>query len=67
MSDELALVSDYQYFDVEFGDQCFCGDTIEAGSAGSDDRCNMACMGDKTRICGGSEVLSVYQKRVQTS
>ena len=56
-----------QYFGVEFGTQCYCGNTIGSGSVQVNDGCVMACAGDETEACGGVEFLNVYQKQTQTA
>ncbi|KAI0175889.1 hypothetical protein GGR52DRAFT_334817 [Hypoxylon sp. FL1284] len=51
------------YFGVEYARECYCGDKLETGSAeapASD--CNMACAGEASEYCGGSDRLSVYVK-----
>ncbi|KAI0764219.1 hypothetical protein BD413DRAFT_483077 [Trametes elegans] len=46
---------------IEFGVQCFCGDTLIDGAVpGDEDTCNMACGGNSTEACGGPNRLSVY-------
>ncbi|KAI0631805.1 hypothetical protein C8Q77DRAFT_1219134 [Trametes polyzona] len=46
---------------LEFGVQCFCGNTlIEGAVPGEEDTCNMACGGNSTEACGGPNRLSVY-------
>jgi iron transport multicopper oxidase len=60
--------SNYSYFGVERGNQCFCGNTIRAGSAliqGSTvgkTGCNMLCQGNSTEFCGGVNRLNMYAK-----
>jgi iron transport multicopper oxidase len=51
--------SSYRYFGVEYASQCFCGNTIHAGSVlvqgstPSQTGCNMVCQGNSTEYCGG--------------
>ncbi|KAL7277999.1 hypothetical protein ACG7TL_007952 [Trametes sanguinea] len=46
---------------LEFGVQCFCGNTLIDGAVpGEEDTCNMACGGNSTEACGGPNRLSVY-------
>ncbi|KAI0263607.1 WSC domain-containing protein [Gloeopeniophorella convolvens] len=61
---------------LEFGDECWCGSELDNGSVfvGDDDgaqdgnfhqflddpTCNMACGGNVTELCGGSDFLDLY-------
>ncbi|KAI0641646.1 hypothetical protein C8Q79DRAFT_918971 [Trametes meyenii] len=46
---------------LEFGVQCFCGNTLIDGAVtGDEDTCNMACGGNSVEACGGPNRLSVY-------
>lgn len=62
-----AACSGYQYFGLEYGDECYCANTIGANSTlapgGSNtalNGCNMACAGASNFTCGGPNRLSVY-------
>ena len=57
----------FEYFGVESGEECYCGDAIENGSTPVTNGCNTPCESDDTQICGGSNQLSIYQKITQTS
>ncbi|KAF2732319.1 heme peroxidase [Polyplosphaeria fusca] len=55
--------STYNYFGVEYGKECYCGNTINAGSvstAASD--CSYLCAGNSTQFCGAGNRLNMYQK-----
>ncbi|KAL8830675.1 MAG: hypothetical protein Q9170_005627, partial [Blastenia crenularia] len=62
-----ASCQSYQYFGVEFSNECYCGNTINAGSVAqaSDDvainGCSMLCGGNQTEYCGGPNRLEMYQ------
>lgn len=62
-----AACQGYQYFGVEFSNECYCGNTINAGSVAqaSDDvdtnGCSMLCGGNQTEYCGGANRLDMYQ------
>ncbi|KZF20208.1 WSC-domain-containing protein [Xylona heveae TC161] len=59
--------SSYNYFGVEYGAECYCGNTISAGSVyTTDGGCNMDCSGDETEFCGGPSHLNMYQKNSTT-
>ncbi|KAL8712650.1 MAG: hypothetical protein Q9220_003181 [cf. Caloplaca sp. 1 TL-2023] len=50
------------YFGVEFGRECYCGDSINTYSAnGGEEACDTPCNGNASQICGGVGALSVYQ------
>ena len=52
----------YQYFGVEYGRECYCSNTLGSGSApATDGRCNMACSGNSSFTCGGPNGLTLYQ------
>jgi len=55
------LCTGYAYFGVEYGTECYCGNSI--GSSGVTmpaSGCNMACGGNPLELCGGSSRLSLY-------
>ena len=50
---------------LEYGSQCFCGNTIPASASpvpGIVGACNMACAGNGKEKCGDRSRLSLYQK-----
>lgn len=51
----------YTYFGVEYGRECYCGNSFNAGSviAPASD-CNMLCSGNDSEFCGAGNRLSVY-------
>jgi len=67
MSIELCaqLCVGYQYFGVQFGDQCFCGNIY--GTQGASNNCSMKCQSNATEICGGTNSNSVYSFPAGTS
>ncbi|KAK8010828.1 wsc domain-containing protein [Apiospora arundinis] len=55
--------SGFKYFGSEYGRECYCGNTLNAGStmtgiAQSD--CNTGCAANSTQICGAGNRLSMY-------
>jgi len=53
--------SGYKYAGVQFGNQCFCGNTLPPASRITDStECNMKCPGDKRYMCGGFDRMNVY-------
>jgi hypothetical protein len=49
----------YVYAGMEFGTQCFCGNTIDNGGAPTSG-CGTPCPGDASETCGGANALSLY-------
>ncbi|KAF4556435.1 WSC domain-containing protein 3 [Elsinoe fawcettii] len=59
--------SGYQYFGVEYSNECYCGNTIQTGSTlvpgatPADTSCNMLCGGNSSEYCGGPNRLNMYK------
>ncbi|KAL9602500.1 MAG: hypothetical protein Q9219_001794 [cf. Caloplaca sp. 3 TL-2023] len=57
----------YQYFGVEFSNECYCGNTINAGSVAQTSNdvdvngCSMLCGGNQTQYCGGANRIEMYK------
>ncbi|KAI1839981.1 hypothetical protein JX265_013597 [Neoarthrinium moseri] len=50
----------YKYAATEYGTQCFCGNSIQNGASAVGAGCNIACAGDSTTYCGGSNAMSLF-------
>ena len=56
----------YNYFGVEYSNECYCGNSINAGSvvkSSSDPNingCSMLCGGNSSEYCGGPNRLEMY-------
>lgn len=51
----------YAYAGVEFSTECYCGNTLAAGSAAAPAAdCGQACSGDATEACGGGNRLTLF-------
>ncbi|KAL8727802.1 MAG: hypothetical protein Q9166_005794 [cf. Caloplaca sp. 2 TL-2023] len=65
--------SQYTYFGVEYSSECYCGNTIQAGSAlvagntPAITQCNMVCNADNKEYCGGPNRLNMYKKGIATT
>ncbi|KAL8652676.1 MAG: hypothetical protein Q9226_004173 [Calogaya cf. arnoldii] len=58
-----AFCSAYTYMAVEYMSECYCGNTIGAGSVNATDNgCTLACSGNAGQLCGGPNRLSFYKK-----
>ncbi|KAH6634407.1 glyoxal oxidase-like protein [Chaetomium sp. MPI-SDFR-AT-0129] len=45
---------------VEYGGECYCGNTISNGGAPATSGCSMLCNGNSSEVCGGPDRLNVY-------
>ncbi len=68
-----AACSQYVYFGVEYSGECYCGNTINAGSnlvGGTTPGvtgCSMICKGNATEYCGGGNRLNMYEVAASSS
>jgi len=56
----------FQYFGVEYSNECYCGNQIGTGSTlqtgdSVQAGCNMVCGGNSSEYCGGPNRLNMYQ------
>ncbi|KAF8900122.1 glycosyl hydrolase family 71-domain-containing protein [Gymnopilus junonius] len=51
----------YKYAGVEYGDECWCSNTLNSPGATSASDCNMPCAGQYNQICGAPWHINVYQ------
>lgn len=54
------LQNNYTYAGVQFGTQCFCGNSFGSHGKGTDDDCSQKCAGDSAEICGNAGRNSIY-------
>ncbi|TVY38355.1 WSC domain-containing protein [Lachnellula occidentalis] len=55
--------SSYTYFGVEYGRECWCGNSLGPGAViTKDSDCSMLCAGATTSYCGAGNRLNVYIK-----
>ncbi|KAG7291999.1 hypothetical protein NEMBOFW57_002029 [Staphylotrichum longicolle] len=53
--------SGYALFGTEYGIECYCSTTLDAGSLKVDDsECAMTCGGDHSQMCGGPNRLNLF-------
>ncbi|KAF4304114.1 wsc-domain-containing protein [Botryosphaeria dothidea] len=51
----------YTYFGVEYGAECYCGNTVACSSVSSlATNCTMTCAGNSTEYCGNGGYLNMY-------
>jgi len=64
MTTELCISSckgnGYRYAGLEYYGSCFCGGAIQ-GTPADPSQCNAACTGNASDICGGANVLSIWE------
>ncbi|KAI7283488.1 hypothetical protein KC345_g2943 [Hortaea werneckii] len=59
-----ASCDDFQFFGVEYAQECYCGSKLLNNAAQQDPgSCNAPCAGDETQNCGGYNRISVYRNR----
>ncbi|EPE35609.1 Heme-dependent peroxidase [Glarea lozoyensis ATCC 20868] len=57
-----ASCAGYVFWGVEYGGECYCGNTLSPGSnPAPDSDCNFICPGDKSQYCGAGNRLSLYR------
>lgn len=51
----------YEYFGVQFGRDCFCGNDIKTSfNRVSDEECNIFCSGNTDELCGGFWKIYIF-------
>ncbi|KAJ9631628.1 hypothetical protein H2203_000027 [Taxawa tesnikishii (nom. ined.)] len=65
--DFCTVTNNYAYYGLEYGSQCYCGNSITNGGAVVDKQpgiagssCTMHCAGNFSQVCGDAGMLSVY-------
>ena len=60
-----AICSTFQVFGVEYGRECYCGNSLKDSSTQRDTaECSFACPGNPSQKCGAGDRLNVYRKSV---
>ncbi|XP_061186993.1 uncharacterized protein LOC133195144 [Saccostrea echinata] len=52
--------TDYQFYGVEYGGECFCGNFFTSFIRKPEGECNMTCHWDNSQICGGGNRINIY-------
>ncbi|GFF22920.1 WSC domain-containing protein 2 [Aspergillus udagawae] len=63
----LAQSGSWRYAGVEFGSQCFVGNTLHGGVQFPDSDCSMVCAGSPSETCGEAGRIQVYQDSTWSS
>lgn len=54
------LLLDFEFFGVQNGNQCHCGDTLSRIIPVHPSNCNKRCDGNETQFCGGSWRMNIF-------
>ena len=58
----------FNYFGAEYGRECYCGNTLGAGSTQtSESDCSTSCAGNSSEICGSGNRMNLYTIRNQST
>ena len=55
------FVIGYEYFGLENGDECYCGDSASKFIPAPFSNCKKPCSGDQSEFCGSSWRMNVFQ------
>lgn len=65
---EICGLSNYLYYGVEYGNECWCDNSITSGAAFVDpSKCNLSCAGDATQSCGGTLTMNLWNGTYSTN
>ncbi|KAL8936038.1 MAG: hypothetical protein Q9216_005133 [Gyalolechia sp. 2 TL-2023] len=61
----LSACSEFKYAGIEYGRECWCGDTLASTSvpASAESQCSKVCPGNTSQICGAGNRLTLYTKK----
>ncbi|KAK4539504.1 hypothetical protein LTR36_010902, partial [Oleoguttula mirabilis] len=62
--------SNYAYWGVEYGQECYCGPALTSNSqnqTGAINSCTLPCPGNSTELCGAGNRLNVYYYNATTA
>ena len=51
----------FQYAGIEYGDECYCDNSIKNDASSVSSGCSMPCSGNSSEYCGGPNRLNLYQ------
>ncbi|KAI5776253.1 WSC domain-containing protein [Geopyxis carbonaria] len=57
---QFCTTADFALAGLEYGNECYCGNTLRNNAAVGKDGCTMACTGASGELCGGVSRLAVY-------
>ncbi|PAA82585.1 hypothetical protein BOX15_Mlig003751g3, partial [Macrostomum lignano] len=56
----ICSIGSFSYFGVQYGDECYCGNSFGSHGLASEADCSMDCPGNAVQKCGGSNRNSVF-------
>jgi len=57
---EHCLANGFIFAGVQYGLECFCGNSLPQDKNLSSEKCNMTCTGDSSLTCGGYLTMNIY-------
>ncbi|KAK6340345.1 hypothetical protein TWF730_002107 [Orbilia blumenaviensis] len=57
----MARAAGYNFAGVEYGQECWYGNTLASSSHAESSGCNMVCPGKDTELCGGGNRIQLYK------
>lgn len=63
MCESICSESQYTFYGIEYGKECWCGNTLNANAKSlAESECTFKCVGDKTQSCGDRKKLSLFKR-----
>lgn len=62
-----AFCDSYSYFGVEYGKECYCGNSFSGSPAAQEGDCSFLCPGNSTEFCGAGNRINVWGPSTATS
>lgn len=63
-----ALCAGYNFYGVEYGSECYCGNDIQNGAFRAEaNSCDIACAGNTAEACGGRSFINIYEAAGSTA
>ena len=60
------LCREYKFYGVQHGDECHCGESDDNFLPSPSHECNMPCLGQPDKLCGGSWRMNVFLNKNET-
>lgn len=61
----MSACTDFKYFGLEYGRECYCGNSFSEGSVETQlSDCSFTCPGDTNQNCGAGNRLDIYTRKV---
>ena len=48
---------------LQYGRECFCGETVDSSHKITKDKCDITCPGDESKKCGGYYTMNIYETK----